>query len=146
MPQLVALRIQRRSSGSPPARASSASGSPSPPQRALVGGGGGGQVLVQDAIAPRGPDASALGGHGHFQFSGRSGSYGQFAIHEASAGLGVGTTPAGIDANLDVMMWHRQYVLEVGRQPTTVDQFRAFVLHRGGDVPYCVARRILPMR
>lgn len=40
--------------------------------------------------------------------------------------------------------WHQMYVREVGRMPTTAEQLRAFVIHRGGDLPWCVARRIIP--
>lgn len=41
--------------------------------------------------------------------------------------------------------WHQMYVREVGRMPTTAEQLRAFVIHRGGDLPWCVARRIIPV-
>jgi len=42
--------------------------------------------------------------------------------------------------------WHQLYLQEVGRAPANADQFRAFVVHRGGDLPYVVARRALLLR
>eukprot|EP00441_Pelagodinium_beii_P044718 CAMPEP_0197622954 /NCGR_PEP_ID=MMETSP1338-20131121/3058_1 /TAXON_ID=43686 ORGANISM="Pelagodinium beii, Strain RCC1491" /NCGR_SAMPLE_ID=MMETSP1338 /ASSEMBLY_ACC=CAM_ASM_000754 /LENGTH=677 /DNA_ID=CAMNT_0043192759 /DNA_START=50 /DNA_END=2083 /DNA_ORIENTATION=+ len=40
--------------------------------------------------------------------------------------------------------WHQLYLREVGRNPATAEQLRAFVLHRGGHLPWVVARRIVP--
>lgn len=42
-----------------------------------------------------------------------------------------------------VVDWHMLYLREVGRHPVSADQFRAFVLNRGGHLPYCVARRVV---
>lgn len=41
------------------------------------------------------------------------------------------------------MEWRQLYLEEVGRLPANANQFRAFVLNRGGELPYCVARRAL---
>jgi len=42
--------------------------------------------------------------------------------------------------------WHRLYLREVGRHPATAEQLRAFVVHRGGHLPWVVARNIVPAR
>ncbi|CAE8639875.1 unnamed protein product [Polarella glacialis] len=39
--------------------------------------------------------------------------------------------------------WQQLYFNEVGRHPGTAEQFRAFVLHRGGQLPWCIARRVV---
>lgn len=52
---------------------------------------------------------------------------------------------AGLSATqARVAEWHKLYMDEVGRQPADANQFRAFVLNRGGNLPYCVARRVVP--
>lgn len=39
--------------------------------------------------------------------------------------------------------WRQLYLDEVGQLPDNANQFRAFVINRGGDIPYCLARRAL---
>jgi len=44
------------------------------------------------------------------------------------------------------MEWQQLYLQEVGRLPDNANQFRAFVLNRGGELPWSVARRALTTR
>jgi len=120
-PLAGATGFGRRSSGGR-SRASSGSPSPPPPRR------------VPAAPAPAG------GGSGRFAFPDANACPSWGSIDPTRS------TSSGPDANWSVLEWHRQYLEEVGRQPTSADQFRAFVINRGGELPYCVARRAVPSR
>mmetsp|Transcript_23349 Transcript_23349/g.44782 ORF Transcript_23349/g.44782 Transcript_23349/m.44782 type:complete len:357 (-) Transcript_23349:70-1140(-) len=39
--------------------------------------------------------------------------------------------------------WHHLYFEEVGREPSDPNQFRSFVVNRGGQLPWSIARRCL---
>lgn len=43
-----------------------------------------------------------------------------------------------------VIEWPELYIREVGRAPATAEQLRAFVINRGGQLPWCVARQYVP--
>lgn len=44
-----------------------------------------------------------------------------------------------------VIEWPELYIREVGRAPATAEQLRAFVINRGGQLPWCVARQYVPV-
>jgi len=113
---------------------------PMSPARALSVGAG--SALFFSAAAASAPPAPRSSGQSAIRAASASASVAPWG-RSGGAALAPGRASLVSKASRAAAEWHELYLTEVGRLPANADQLRAFVVHRGGNLPYYVARRAL---